>query len=197
MAENGKEELRSGDPLITFDGGLEVLSWNRAAEELTGVPAHDAVGHRCWEIVAGRDGTGATVCHAGCSYGRLAREGWPVPGHDLTIRTESGRRRVAVSTIAIRGGKRPVFAHILLVGAEAQEQEPAPPVSTKERPPELTPRQREILQRLGEGQPAKLIARDLGLAETTVRNHIRAVLLELSCHSQLAAVAKSRRLGIL
>ena len=137
------------------------------------------------------------MCHAGCSYARLARDGWPVPCHDLTIRTESGRRRVAISTIALRGGERPLFAHVVLAGAEAPDEVPTPPPSTDERAPDLTPRQREILRRLSEGQPAKVIARDLGLAETTVRNHIRAVLLELGCHSQLAAVAKGRRLRIL
>ena len=49
---------------------------------------------------------------------------------------------------------------------------------------------------LGEGSSARMIARQLGLAETTVRNHIRAILLELGAHSQLEAVAKARRLGL-
>jgi len=196
MAGNGIEELRSGDALFTFDAELRILSWNLPAEELTGVPASEAIGRLCWEILGGREGDGATVCHAGCSYGRLAREGWPVPCHDLTIRTAGGRRRVAVSTIALRGREEPLFAHVLLAGAEAPEEEPISPAAASDPAPELTPRQREILQRLSDGQPAKLIARDLGLAEATVRNHIRAVLLELGCHSQLAAVAKGRRLGI-
>ena len=61
----------------------------------------------------------------------------------------------------------------------------------------LSPRQQEVLVLLSEGVRAKEIAARLGLSEPTVRNHIRAVLLELSCHSQLAAVAKGRRLGII
>jgi len=196
MVANGFEELRSGDPLFTFGADLEVLSWNRAAEELTGVPASDALGRRCWEVIGGRDDTGAAVCHAGCSYARLARDGWPVPRHELTIRTERGRRRVVLSTVALRGGERPLFAHVMLAGSDASKEEPAPSTSTEVRAPDLTRRQREILRRLSEGEPTKVIARDLGLAETTVRNHIRAVLLALGCHSQLAAVARGRRLGI-
>ena len=197
MAAHGADELRSGDPLFTFDADLQVLSWNRAAEELTGVPADEAVGRRCWEVLGGRDEAGATVCHAGCSYARLAREGWPVPCHDLAIRTEDGRRRVSLSTIALRGGERPLFAHVMVPGAELPGGEPPPARLEAARAHELTPRQQEILRLLSEGRPAKVIARDLGLAETTVRNHIRAVLLELGCHSQLAAVAKGRHLGIL
>ncbi len=61
----------------------------------------------------------------------------------------------------------------------------------------LSPRQRQVLVLLGEGVPVKAIAPRLGLAETTVRNHVRSVLAKLGCHSQLEAVAKGRRIGLL
>jgi DNA-binding CsgD family transcriptional regulator len=61
----------------------------------------------------------------------------------------------------------------------------------------LTRRQREVLELLADGVPAKLVARRLGIAEVTVRNHIRAILTELRCHSQLEAVAEARRRGVL
>jgi DNA-binding NarL/FixJ family response regulator len=60
----------------------------------------------------------------------------------------------------------------------------------------LTRRQREVLGLLGQGVQAKVIARRLEISETTVRNHIQAILSELRCHSQLEAVAKARRLGL-
>jgi DNA-binding NarL/FixJ family response regulator len=53
-----------------------------------------------------------------------------------------------------------------------------------------------VLGLLAEGVPAKVIAARLGLAEATVRNHIRAILFELGTHSQLEAVAKARRLDL-
>ena len=198
MSANASEGFRSGDALFTFDPELRILSWNRAAEELTGIAAAEAVGRRCWEILGGHDEMGALVCHAGCSYARLARDGWPVPGHELTIRADDGRRKISLSTIALRGAQEPVFIHLMLPVAGAPPAEPEARASVEdERAPDLTPRQREVLRLLAEGRPAKVIARELGLAETTVRNHIRAVLLELGCHSQLAAVAKGRRLGII
>jgi DNA-binding NarL/FixJ family response regulator len=61
----------------------------------------------------------------------------------------------------------------------------------------LTPRQRQVLVLLGEGVPARTIAVQLDLAESTVRNHIRSVLVKLGCHSQLEAVAAGRRKGLL
>lgn len=63
--------------------------------------------------------------------------------------------------------------------------------------PELSPRQHEVLQLLGEGVQAREIAARLGLAEPTVRNHIRVVLRKLGCHSQLEAVAVAARLDLL
>lgn len=54
----------------------------------------------------------------------------------------------------------------------------------------------EVLAPLAEGTPAKAIAVELGISEVTARNHIRAILVELGCHSQLAAVAEARRRGV-
>ena len=61
----------------------------------------------------------------------------------------------------------------------------------------LSPRQTEVLALLGEGVLAKAISVRLGLSETTVRNHIRSILLRLGCHSQLEAVAVARRVHII
>jgi DNA-binding NarL/FixJ family response regulator len=63
--------------------------------------------------------------------------------------------------------------------------------------PRLTPRQHEILGLLAEGKAVKKIARLLGLTETTVRNHVRLLLLALGAHSQLEAVARARAHGLL
>ncbi|HEY7536667.1 MAG TPA: LuxR C-terminal-related transcriptional regulator [Gaiellaceae bacterium] len=57
----------------------------------------------------------------------------------------------------------------------------------------LSRRQREVLGLLAEGFPPRAIAAQLGIAETTVRNHIQGVLRRLGCHSQLQAVALARR----
>lgn len=61
----------------------------------------------------------------------------------------------------------------------------------------LTKRQREVLQLLAAGVPAKAIAAQLGVVEATVRNHIRAILVALDAHSQLEAIANARRLKLI
>ena len=185
------DEFRTGDALVGFGRDLRVVSWNQAAERLTGRPAEEALGRYCWELLGAIDERGSLVCHADCSTARLAYEGWPVPSAELLIRTRAGRRRVSVSTIAVNGREQPIILHLLRDGPEHLEEAAAP--LGPGPPPSLTIRQRQVLALIAGGMPAKTIAARLGLSEATVRNHIRAILLELGAHSQLEAVAKARR----
>jgi DNA-binding CsgD family transcriptional regulator len=179
----------TGEALVAFDGGLTIRSWNAAAERLTGIPAHEAIGRPCWDVLGGIDESGAVVCHAGCSNARLAREGWPVHQQELSIRAEGGRRRVALATIAVADPESPLFLHVLReLEQPGRESNPGP---------SLTKRQLEILNLVADGVPAKVIAERLGVAVSTVRNHIRAILVELDAHSQLEAVAHARGRGLL
>jgi PAS domain S-box-containing protein len=189
MVERPANAFRSGDPLIAFDADLTIVSWNQAAEELTGVSADEAVGRHCWEVLAGRDERGDIVCHPGCSTARLAREGWPVRRQGLLIKAREGKRPVEMSTVTVDDGDRPLFLHVMVPRRETA----SPPVARVS----LTRRQRQVLTLLADGVPAKVIAARLGLAEATVRNHIRAVLVALGTHSQLEAIAQARRLRLI
>jgi PAS domain S-box-containing protein len=190
LAARMVEGFRSGDALFAYDADMRILLWNDEAERLTGIPAAEALGRPCWDVIHGVDERGALICHAGCSGARLAREGWPVPCHRMVIRTQAGARRVSVSTVAVRiAGAEPIVLQLLRNGS----------VEDGGKPPDtsLTPRQLEVLELLADGVPAKVIAQRLGIAQVTVRNHIQAILTELRCHSQLEAVAEARRRHLL
>jgi DNA-binding NarL/FixJ family response regulator len=60
----------------------------------------------------------------------------------------------------------------------------------------VTPRELQVLGLIADGRPAKSIADRLGIAVSTVRNHIRAILVELGCQ-QLEAAAQARRRGLI
>lgn len=182
--------FRSGDALMAFAPDLRVEAWNEELESLTGIPAAEAIGRPCWEVLGGLDERGAVICHPGCSAARLAREGWPIPSRRILIRTTESRNLVTMSTIAaVNADRGAVGLHLFRPTPDA-EAEPAPESH-------LTARQHEVLERIAEGEPAKVIATRLGVAEVTVRNHIRAILLELGCHSQLEALAEARRRRLL
>lgn len=61
--------------------------------------------------------------------------------------------------------------------------------------PTLTDRQREVLRVLLRGSSDKLIARDLGIALTTVKTHTQALYRELGVSGRAEAVAQAARLG--
>ncbi|MDY7103647.1 MAG: response regulator transcription factor [Actinomycetota bacterium] len=62
---------------------------------------------------------------------------------------------------------------------------------------ELTEREYQILLLLADGDSVKEIARRLGISVHTCRGHVRALLVKLDAHSQLAAVVHAARAGLL
>ena len=176
--------LRSGSALCAFDGDLEIVEWNDAAEALTGIPAREAVGRPCWEVLGGRGDDGSLVCHRGCSGARLALTGWPLKPQALTIRTGAGRRRVIATTVAADD----LVIHLLEPAPEREEEAAV-------RPATLTPRRLQVLHLLAAGLSVRSIASRLGVTEATTRNHVHGVLVDLDAHSQLEAVSKAREQG--
>ncbi|MBI1175508.1 MAG: response regulator [Sideroxydans sp.] len=61
----------------------------------------------------------------------------------------------------------------------------------------LTVRQMEVLRHLAEGKPNKDIAREMNLAEGTIKIHVAAVFQSLHVNSRLEAVRAGQRLGLL
>lgn len=61
----------------------------------------------------------------------------------------------------------------------------------------LTPRQADVLHLVLQGKPIKLICRELGLAEGTVKSHVSAVLRALNVTTRTQAIVAASRLGLL
>lgn len=62
---------------------------------------------------------------------------------------------------------------------------------------DLTPRETDILELIGEGMTNREIADRLGISVNTVRNHIQHLLTKLDAHSKLEAVTVASRGGLL
>lgn len=60
----------------------------------------------------------------------------------------------------------------------------------------LTPRETEILALLAEGQSNKVIARNLGISDGTVKLHVKAILRKLSVHSRVEAAVMAVEHGL-
>lgn len=86
----------------------------------------------------------------------------------------------------ILAGETVVAPELTMVLAKAVVQgEPAPAATSAMD--QLTPREREILCLLAEGQSNKVIARNLGISDGTVKLHVKAILRKLEVHSRVEA----------
>ncbi|MDH5484616.1 MAG: response regulator [Gammaproteobacteria bacterium] len=61
---------------------------------------------------------------------------------------------------------------------------------------ELTPRELEILCLLADGQSNKVIARNLGISDGTVKLHVKAILRKLEVHSRVEAAVIAVEQGL-
>ena len=62
--------------------------------------------------------------------------------------------------------------------------------------PELTPREREVLELVAEGCNNHEIARRMHLAEQTIRNHVSSLMVKLQVPDRAGAIVKARRAGL-
>ena len=103
-----------------------------------------------------------------------------------------GRRMdVDVSSVALRADGQVVGVFGVVTPARTQALIDPPGQAVV-----LTPRQRQVLQLLGAGRTTGKIASELGIAEETARNHIKAVLRALEASSRLEAVVAARHHGL-
>jgi DNA-binding NarL/FixJ family response regulator len=62
--------------------------------------------------------------------------------------------------------------------------------------PELTDREREVLELVARGHDNRRISRDLFLSDKTVRNHVSNILTKLGAATRAEAVARARSAGL-
>ena len=97
-----------------------------------------------------------------------------------------------------RAGMAKALRHVLAGETwqpEAREGEVAPEGGLMtQRIAALTPQQRNILSLMVAGKPNKIIAYELGIAETTVKAHITLILRKLGVFSRTQAVLAARDL---
>jgi two-component system nitrate/nitrite response regulator NarL len=77
-------------------------------------------------------------------------------------------------------------------GNDAAPREPAPRSAIEQ----LSPRERDILRGIARGASNKEIARDLGIAETTVKIHVQHVLRKLDVSSRVQAAVAATEHGL-
>jgi PAS domain S-box-containing protein len=83
--------------VFTIDADWRITSFNSAAERITGVAHHDAVGRSCYEVFH------ANICESACALRRTMSDGNPVVNATACIISQSGDRvPIRISTALLK-----------------------------------------------------------------------------------------------
>ena len=86
------------DGVFTVGPDWLITSFNRAAEEITGIPRAEALGRPCSDVFR------SSMCESGCALRKTMQTGRPVIGKTgYIITAQGGRVPVSVSTAVLRG----------------------------------------------------------------------------------------------
>ncbi len=183
MTGDGSEGLRLGEDLdldiILLDlrmpnmGGIEVLKRFRERNVTTPVVMLTTSSDE-------RDLVESLRCGA---QGYLLKEMEP---DDLVV----ALRDVVAGKSVVAPGLTDVLARVVRQGYTHGTAEASSPFD------DLTPREREILGHLSEGQSNKVIARNLGISDGTVKLHVKSILRKLDVHSRVEAAVMAVEQGL-
>jgi DNA-binding NarL/FixJ family response regulator len=124
---------------------------------------------------------------------------------------EAARARIELATSLVALGRSEVarqeasaaVERLRELGADAEAArarsilEALAPEAARPSPPEVTPRERDVLRLLAEGLTNRQIAERLVVSEHTVHRHVTNILRKLGLPSRTAAAAHAVRSGLL
>ncbi len=85
------------DGVFTVDSDWRVTSFNRAAEEITGISREEAIGQQCCDVFR------ASICESACALRKTLKTGKPIINEIIFIIGPSGRRiPISISTAILR-----------------------------------------------------------------------------------------------
>ena len=103
MTETFKKQTRDvildsiADGVFTVDGDWNITSFNRAAEQITGIPHEQAIGQKCFDVFH------ANICQAACALRETMQSGRQRVDRRINILDSRGERiPVSISTSVLR-----------------------------------------------------------------------------------------------
>jgi DNA-binding NarL/FixJ family response regulator len=192
----------TGDAAFAVDQDGIIVLWNKEAENLLGYSASEALGQRCWRLLAGNDIYNNRYCCENCPLREMVSRHESVHGFPLRLKSaREGQKQVPLSFLEIFGhsGKR-LLLHICHSSEEVYDVQNQYRDHTNHHEdaqrPVLTRRELEVLELLSEGKATRQIAEILCISPATVRNHVQHTMHKLRVHSRLETVIKCQQLNL-
>lgn len=199
---------QTADAAFAVDSSGRISAWNKAAIELFGLGAAEAIGVRCHKILQCGDENGV-FCLEDCVIERVAQDNCPRSNFDLRLQTKTGKLWCNLSTlIASDPISRVRHAIYIVRPVEIQkrlEQALSEFVRTQTRNGQngvpvlsrLTSREVEVLKSLAKGHSTRTIANQLNISSATVNNHVKHILTKFDAHTRLEAIRHAESVGVI
>ena len=205
----------TADGAFTVDQQGLVCSWNRAAEKLFGYKKSEVLDTPCARVFQGRGNLGTQICTEPCGVIECALQNREIPNYDMEVMTKSGKkvwvncsilafhdqrtRRHLVVHLARDVSARKKSEHLADKLIKAAREISALPDDPDCLPPTspLTEQERRVLELLAKGKNPAQVARELGIAPRTLRNHLHHANQKLHTCSRLEAVMQAARRGLI
>ena len=95
------------DGVFTVNLEWKITSFNRAAEEITGIKKNEAIGRYCWEVFR------ASICEQGCLLRKTIETGYPFVNQSIFIVNSEGERiPVSISSALLKDNKGKIIGGV-------------------------------------------------------------------------------------
>jgi len=95
------------DGVFTVNLEWKITSFNRAAEEITGIKKNEAIGRYCWEVFR------ASICEQGCLLRKTIETGYPFVNQSIFIVNSDGERiPVSISSALLKDNKGKIIGGV-------------------------------------------------------------------------------------
>lgn len=175
MLKPGSYMFDNTRPVVIAGGDGHVIAENKAARRVLG----PGIGQYCWDVVGALEAAEQLPCREGCVLELLAL-GMDCSQHS---RFEHGGKSERLSCVPVNGV---VVCMLSTKNCASSRLLDA-----------LSPREKEILLLLADGETTASAADQLGVSEATVRTHVERMRSKLCVNTRAAAVAEGFRLGYL
>ena len=149
----------TGSPAFAVDRHGKILAWNNAAQESLGYRRKEVLGRRCYGTLRGRDFFGNRYCGESCPLRERALLGGPINPTQMSFRTANGEEQPVMLSILVVPGEGSIdkaMVHLLQCLPPGSEtvagRPPARAGGADNGNARLTPREMEVLARLGDGK---------------------------------------------
>ncbi len=115
MSDSGEIEKKANEIILesisegvfTVDHNWRIMTFNRAAEEITGTPRADAIGRYCWEVFR------SNMCEGACALKRTMKEGKSfVSSATYIIDSRQQKVPITVSTSPLKDEKGQILGGV-------------------------------------------------------------------------------------